>query len=124
MNNLCTYYKSTDYITFDGVPYIPSTGYTGSMSFNPNRVSATNAQHTFGANYAINAGDYIKIVYYPQVEIPDICSITSGNGICYSYPLEDTILIKANTSSSSNYQFTLGGMTNLYQSKVSDLPYT
>ncbi len=67
MNNLCTYYKSTDYITFNYAPSIPSTGYTGSISFSPNRVSATNAEHTFGANYNINAGDYIKIVYYPQV---------------------------------------------------------
>lgn len=65
----------------------------------------------------------MKIIYYPQVPIPDTCSITSGNGICYSYPEEDTILIRASTTQSGSYTFTLAGMTNLYQSQVTERPY-
>ena len=42
-NNPCTYYKSTKYITFNNAPSIPNQHTTGSMGFNPNRVSATNA---------------------------------------------------------------------------------
>ena len=94
------------------------------MSFSPNIVSATNAEHTYSAGYSIAVGDYIKIVTIPQIPLPDDCQVTSGNAICYMYPLERTILIKFNTSYSSSYTVTLGGMTNLYQSRISDQPYT
>ena len=124
INNPCTFYKSTDYLEYNNAPSIPSVYNTGSLSFNPNRVSATNAEHTVSASYTVNNGDYVKIIYYPQVPIPDICQITSGNGICYSYPLENTIIIKANTTQTSSYSFTLGGMTNLYHSRDSDKIYT
>jgi hypothetical protein len=120
-NNLCTYYKSTDYIEFSTASSIPGLGTTGSLSFSPNRVSAINAAHTVSASYTVNSGDYVKIVYYPEVIVPDICSITSGNGICYSYPLENTILIKATSTQTSSYSFTLGGMTNLYQRYSSNI---
>ena len=125
LNNLCTYYSSTDYLEFDPTPFIPSVlNDNGSINENPNYVSAPNAQHTFTGSYTVNTGDYVKIIYYPQVPIPDICAITSGNGICYSYPLENTILIKATSTQTGSYSFTLGGMTNLYQSKVTEKPYT
>lgn len=123
-NNLCTFYKSINYLTFttfSGSVPTPNTP-VGSLTFNPNRVSATNTLHIFTASYTINAGDYVRIIYYPQVAIPTICSMSSNNGICYSYPLENTIIIVANTTQSGSYSFTLSGMTNLYQSKVSDLP--
>lgn len=120
-NNLCTYYKSTDYIEFNTATSIPGLGTTGGLSFSPNRVSAINAAHTVSASYTVNSGDYVKIVYYPEVIVPDICSITSGNGICYSYPLENTILIKATSTQTSSYSFTLGGMTNLYQKYSSNI---
>ena len=124
MNNPCTFYRSTKYIEFNNAPSIPGVGTTGSQSFNPNHVSATNAEHTFSAGYSIDVGDYIKIVTIPQIALPDDCQVTSGNAICYMYPLESTILIKFNTSYSSTYTVTLGGMTNLYQSRVTDKPYT
>ena len=88
-NNLCMYYKTTRYITFNTlVTSIPTlnTPY-GNLAFNPNIVSAVNAQHTFTGSYTVNNGDYLRIVYYPQVTIPSICTLTSGNGICYSYPI-------------------------------------
>ena len=116
-NKPCTYYKSTHYIEFNAPPSIPSKTTHGSISFNPNRISATNAQHTFTGSVTVNSGDYVRIVYYPEVAIPAICSITSGNGICYSYPLENTILIKATATQTSSYSFTLGGMTNLYRTR-------
>ena len=123
-NNLCTYWSSTKYLEYDPTPSIPNVyTYQGSMSENPNYVSATNAQHTFTGPYTVNNGDYVKIVYYPQVPVPDICTITSNNGICYSYPHENTILIKANTTQTNSYTFTLGGMTNLYRSQVTERPY-
>ena len=56
--------------------------------------------------------------------MPETCTITSGNGVCYTYPLENTIIIKSNTTYASSYSFTLGGMTNLYQSRTTNKPYT
>lgn len=45
--------------------------------------------------------------------------------MCYSYPYERTILIKATSAQVSPYSFTLGGMDNLYHTKnVSINPYT
>lgn len=73
MNNLCTYYKSTDYLYFNNAPSIPGIGTTGSHTFNPNIVSATNTQQTFAASYTVDSGDYLKIIYYPEVSIPEIC---------------------------------------------------
>lgn len=86
-NNLCTYYKSIKYLYFSTSASVPAlnTPY-GSLSFNPNRVSATNTQHTFTGSYTVNSGDYLRIIYYPQIPIPTICTLLSG-GICYSYPL-------------------------------------
>jgi hypothetical protein len=116
-NNPCTYYRSTVYKYFTSAPSVPSVNsYVGSLTFNPNLVSATSTQHTFSASYSIDAGDILKIIYYPEIPIPEICTITSSNGVCYSFPLDNTIIIVANTSQSSTYSFTLGGMTNLYQS--------
>lgn len=46
-----------------GVP--ATTSNFGSLSFNPNIVSATNSKHTFGAPMALAVGDFVKIVYYP-----------------------------------------------------------
>ena len=66
----------------------------------------------------------MKIIYYPEVTVPETCTITSNNGVCYSYPLENTIIIKSNTTYASSYTFTLGGMTNLYQYRTSNKPYT
>lgn len=87
--NLCTYYKSTKYITFVtlGVSVPSLNTLYGTLSFNPNRVSATNAAHTFTGSYTVSTGDYLRIVYYSAVPIPKVCSITSGNAICYSYPV-------------------------------------
>lgn len=123
-NNLCTFYRSTKYITFNtlstAIPGL-NTPY-GSLTFNPNRVSATNTQHIFTGSYTVNSGDYLRIVYYPQIPIPKVCSITSANGVCYSYPAENTIVIVASTTQSGSYTFTMSGMTNLYQSRVSELP--
>ena len=87
-SNLCTYYRSTKYIYFTNPPgFIPgvSSSY-GSLTFNPNRVSATNTQHTFTGAYTVNSGDYLRIIYYPQIKIPTVCALSSGNGVCYSYP--------------------------------------
>lgn len=65
-NNLCTYYKSTKYMTFNSVNNPPGiTGSYGSLSFNPNIISATNTQHTISANIALAIGDYVKLIYYP-----------------------------------------------------------
>lgn len=119
-NNLCTYYKSTKYIYFTTLSTsIPSlyTSY-GSLAFAPNVVSAINAVHTFTGSYTVNSGDYLRIVYYPQIPIPKVCTISSNNGVCYSYPIENTIVIVANTTQTGSYSFSISGMTNLYQSRV------
>lgn len=88
-NNLCTYYKSTKYIYFatlsTSIPSLYSS--YGSLSFSPNVVSATNAVHTFTGSYTVSSGDYLRIVYYPQVTIPKVCTLSSSNGFCYSYPI-------------------------------------
>ena len=96
----------------------------GSLSFSPNLVSATNSQHTFTGPYSINAGDYLRIAYYSSVPIPEVCQLASATAICYSYPLENVILIKAVSSQSGSYSYTLTGMTNLQQSQATDFPYT
>lgn len=114
-NNYCSYYKSTYYMQFNAAAGIPGVGTTGSHTFNPTYVSATNSAHTIAASYPLNAGDYLKIIYYSQVQIPSVCTMTSGNGFCYSYPIQNTIIIKSNITYASSFSFTLSGMTNLYQ---------
>lgn len=113
--NLCAYYKSVTYLTFQTTPSSVGTGTTGSLTFNPSRVSATNTEHTLSAGYALSSGDWLKVNYYSEIPIPEVCSITSSNGECYSYPTTNTIMIKATSAQSSSYTFKLGGMTNPYQ---------
>ena len=79
-NNLCAYYKSVTYMTFNSAPSSVSTGTTGSLSFNPNLVSATNTEHTLSAGYSMSAGDWLKVVYYSEVAIPMVCNLASNNG--------------------------------------------
>jgi len=114
-NNLCTYYKSMYYMTFNTVPFVPGFGSTGSLSFNPTRVSANNTVHTVSAGYSLVSGDFVKLTYYTQIAIPTVCAISSNNGYCYSYPMTNSIIIKVNVSISSPYTFTLTGMNNPYQ---------
>ena len=114
-NNLCAFYKSVTYMKFNTAPGSIGTTTTGSLSFNPAIVSATNAEHTVSASYSLLSGDWLKISYYTQVPIPTVCSITSSNGECYSYPSTNTIMIKATSAQSGTYTFRLGGMTNPYQ---------
>jgi hypothetical protein len=78
-------------------------------------VSATNTVHTISSSYSLASGDFVILNYYTQVPIPAVCSITSGNGVCYSYPTTNTIIIKATTAIPSPFTFTLAGMTNPYQ---------
>lgn len=88
-NRLCSYYKSTKYIYFVSPPG-SITGVCsscGNLACSPNVVSATNTQHTFTGSYTVSSGDYLRIVYYPQVAIPAVCSLSSSNGVCYSYPV-------------------------------------
>ena len=64
-HNLCAYYKSITYMTFTAATSLPSVGTTGSLSYNPNLVSATNAVHTVSAGYAVSTGDWVRVKYYP-----------------------------------------------------------
>ncbi len=65
-NRLCPYYKSTKYLYFKDAVIVPSTvSNYGSMSFNPNIVSAITSKHTISASVSLAIGDYVKIVYYP-----------------------------------------------------------
>ena len=80
MNNLCAYYKSVTYMTFNSYTSIPNVGDTGSLTFNPTRISATNAQHTVSTSYSVSSGDWIKLIYYSQVPIPTVCTMVSTNG--------------------------------------------
>lgn len=114
-NNLCAYYKSVTYRTFSIAPAAVGTTTTGSLTFNPSRVSASNTVHTVSAGYDLSVGDWVKIIYYSQIPIPTVCSLTSNNGECYSYPSTNTIMIKATSAQSNPYSFSLGGMTNPYQ---------
>jgi hypothetical protein len=114
MNNLCAYYKSVSYMTFNTAPGGVGTTTTGSLTFNPTIVSATNTEHTLSASYSVAAGDWLKVSYYSQIPIPSVCSLTSLNGECYSYPSTNTIMIKVGSAQAS-YTFKLGGMTNPYQ---------
>ncbi len=102
-------------MTFNLDPGSGSTYSTGSLSFNPSRVSAENTVHTVSAGYSLSAGDWVKIIYYPQIPIPSVCTLTSNNGECYSYPSTNTIMIRAGSDQSGSYTFSLGGMTNPYQ---------
>ena len=63
-NNLCAYYKSVTYMNFNPTPGGPGTYTTGSLSFNPNLVSATNTEHTLSASYSVANDDWIKVNYY------------------------------------------------------------
>ena len=51
-------------MTFSAVQSYVGTGTTGSLSFNPNLVSATNTEHTISAGYSLSAGDWVKVTYY------------------------------------------------------------
>ena len=65
-NRLCSYYKSTKYVYFQPavVPPITLTSY-GSLTFNPNIVSATSSKHTISASVSLAVGDFVKLIYYP-----------------------------------------------------------
>lgn len=41
--------------------------------------------------------------------------MSSTNGVCYSYPMTNSIIIKVNTTVPSSYSLVLSGMTNPYQ---------
>ena len=58
----------------------------GSFSADNDLVSAEDVEHTLAGSHTVNAGDYLKIVYFPEVTVPDVCALTSSNGECYSYP--------------------------------------
>jgi len=65
-NRLCSYYKSTKYISFKPSVVPPSTVSSfGSLSFNPNIVSATSSKHTVSAGVSLAVGDFVKLIYYP-----------------------------------------------------------
>lgn len=64
-NNLCAYYKSVTYLTFNNNPGVPGYGSTGTLTFSPAIVSATNTLHTISASYALQSGDFLKLSYYP-----------------------------------------------------------
>ena len=114
--NLCAYYKSVTYLSFNNAPSLPpTTTTTGTLNFNSPLISATNTVHTLAANYAINSGAFLVLKYYSQVSIPAVCVLSSNNGQCYSYPLTNTIIIKTNITYASSFSFSLSGMTNPYQ---------
>jgi len=124
-NNLCSYYKSSTYLTFNTAPSVPNPYLASNqLTFNPTRVSATNTVHTISSPYSLSVGDFVTLTYYLQVSIPTVCTITSGNGYCYSYPTTNTIIIKTNTTISSPFVFTLSGMTNPYQNYYGDYTFT
>lgn len=110
MNNPCTYYKSVTYLYFNAnsIPPGVSTTY-GSLTFSPNTISAVNTKHTVSAGISLAAGDFVKIIYYVEVPIPSTCTLTVAStiAVCYAYPLERTIVIKAITAQSGSYSFAL-----------------
>ena len=114
-NNLCAYYKSVTYLTFNTATSGVSTYTQGSLSFNPNRVSATSTEHTLYAPYGLSSGDWVRVKYYSEVPIPTVCNTTSSDAECYSYPTDNIIMIKTTSARASSYTFKLGGMTNPYQ---------
>ncbi|CAM5999585.1 unnamed protein product [Sphagnum balticum] len=109
--NFCSYYKSTTYLSFNSYVASPGYGTTGSLTFNPSIVSATNTVHTISAGYPLSIGDYVVVTYYPQVPIPTVCQVTTSNGYCYSYPTSNTIIFKA-TVATGSYTFSISGMSN------------
>lgn len=116
-NNLCAYYKSLYNLTFNTVPTVPGYGYPGGnmVSFSPSLVSATNTIHTFSGPYALLVGDYVKATYYTQVPIPSVCTMSSNTGVCYSYPMNNSIVIKMSSPVSASFSVAVAGMTNPYQ---------
>lgn len=110
--NLCSIYESVYYMQFVSGS-TPGASYTGSLSFSPARVSATPANHAFGNSYALQSGDYIKIVYYPEVTVPTSC-IVAGHS-CWTFPLENVLIIKLASAMNSPYSLVVQGMTNLYK---------
>lgn len=114
-NNLCAYYKSVTYNSFVTAPGSYGFSYTGSLSFSPSNVSATNTVHTVTAAYSVATGNWIKLSYYTQVPVPAVCTITAGAAECYSYPTTNVIMIKVLAPQTGSYSFSMGGMTNPYQ---------
>ena len=65
-NRLCSYYKSTQYLSFKPSVVPPSNVSSfGSLTFNPSIVSATNSKHTITASVSLAIGDFVKLIYYP-----------------------------------------------------------
>lgn len=114
-NNLCAYYKSSTYLTFGNYVGYPGAGYSGTLTFNPSRVSANNTVHTITNTYQLLANDFVKLTYFNQVPIPKVCTMSSTNGVCYSYSTTNTIIIKVNTTINNPYSIALAGMPNPYQ---------
>jgi hypothetical protein len=119
INNLCTYYKSSTYLTFNGNPGTPGcNSYSSYLTFTPSIVSAVNARHTISGPIALNNNDFVKIRYilanYP-VPVPAVCTMFTTNGVCYSYKTTNAIIIKVNQTVSSPFSITLSGMTNPHQ---------
>lgn len=113
--NLCAYYKSVHYMTFNAYSAPPGVVSTGTLSFSPTRVSATNTLHTVSAGYSLAIGDFVKLIYYSQIPIPAVCTMSSSNGQCYSYPSTNSIIVKITTASTSPYSIVLANMNNPYQ---------
>lgn len=118
--NLCSIYESVYYMSFVSGS-TPGSFTGGSLTFNPTIVSATPAIHTFGNNYALQANDFIKIVYYPEVTVPASCTVAGHS--CWTFPLENTLIIKIASSINSPYSLPVQGMTNLYK-RYSSNTYT
>lgn len=115
-NRLCPYYKSTKYMYFKTAAIVPTTvNYFGSLVFDPLIVSATNSKHVHSAPMGVAIGDFIKIVYYPEVIVKETCSLQGSVGVCYAYPLENAVVIKATAAQVGSFSYTLLDMTNLYQ---------
>jgi hypothetical protein len=113
--NLCAYYKSLYSMTFNAYSAPSVVVSAGSLSFNPTRVSATNTLHTVSASFSLAVGDFVKLIYYSQIPIPAVCTMSSSNGQCYSYPSTNTIIVKITTASLSPYSIVLANMNNPYQ---------
>lgn len=112
--NLCAVFRSTYYMSF-ATGSAPAATTVGSLVASPGTVSSSPAVHTISNSnntVVINAGDYIRVVYYSPMVIPDGCTVAGHS--CWTFPSQNQLIVKF-SSAISPFSFALQNMTNLYK---------
>jgi hypothetical protein len=115
---MCSIYDSIYYMQFV-TGWTPGFSGNGWLSANPSIVSSTPSVHTVSNGFSLQSGDYMMIIYYPEVIVPGGCTVTGHS--CWTFPIENVIIIKITSTIASPFSLGIQNMTNLYKQYSSNL---